>query len=160
MAQIALPDFDSSVFCVLNERRAQYHLAPVRSNPLLCDAAWTYATSMLSGQFYGHDGCLDGRNNCSTAIGRLRLLGYIRPGWAWVVGETLRGAYPETSTPSAVVEAWMVSPIHSVEVLKPRFREVGVASVHGLPNDFPYTEGVTVAAEFGFRKKREEKGAR
>jgi uncharacterized protein YkwD len=160
VAQIPLGDFDNSVLCVLNERRAEYGLAPLTSNSLLRDAAWIYATSMLSGQFYGHQGCLDGRNRCSTPIGRLRLLGYIRPGWAWVVGENLRGAYPETSTPSAVVQAWMESPVHRVEVLKARFREVGVASVRGLTNGFPYTEGVTVAAEFGFRKKRKEQGRR
>jgi uncharacterized protein YkwD len=154
VAQVPLADFDSSVLCEINQRRAEYHLAPLRSNGLLRDAAWIYATSMLSGEFYGHHGSLDGKSNSSTPIKRLRFLGYIQPGWAWVVGETLRGAHPDTSTPNLVVEAWMASPIHRVEVLKPRFREVGVASVHGVTDAFPSTDGVTVAAEFGFRQKR------
>jgi hypothetical protein len=38
-------------------------------------------------------------------------------------------------------------------VLKPRFREVGVASVHGITDGFPSTDGVTVVAEFGFRRE-------
>jgi uncharacterized protein YkwD len=153
-AQLALPDFDNSVLCLINQRRAELRLAPLRSNDLLRDAAWIYATSMLSGEFYGHHGCLAGKDNCSTTIGRLRFLGYIRSGWAWVVGETLRGAHADTDTPNGAVQAWMDSPIHRVEVLKPRFREVGVGSVRGITDAFPTTTGVTVAAEFGFRKKR------
>jgi hypothetical protein len=108
---------------------------------------------MLSGEFYGHHGCLGGKNNCSTVIGRLRFLGYIRPGWVWIVGETLRGADPATSTPDAVVEAWLESPPHRARLLKPRFRDVGVASQPGITDAFPTTEGVTVAAEFGFRER-------
>jgi uncharacterized protein YkwD len=154
VSQLALLDFDRSVLCVINQRRAESGLSRLRPSGLLRDAAEIYATSMLSGQFYGHHGCLAGRNNCSTVIGRLRFLGYIRPGWAWVVGETLRGAHSDTSTPNAVVHAWLASPLHRAEVLKPRFREVGVASVRGITDAFPTTDGVTVAAEFGFRQRR------
>jgi len=153
VADLPLPDFDLSVLCVINERRAEHQLRPLQQNGLLHDAAYIYATSMLSGQFYGHHGCLAGRNNCSTVIGRLRFLGYIQPGWAWIVGEVLRGAGPDTSTPDAVVEAWMESPPHRARVLKPKFREVGVASVRGITDAFPSTAGVTAAAEFGFRKR-------
>jgi uncharacterized protein YkwD len=153
VAQIDLRDFDSSVLCLINERRADYGLRALRPNGLLHDAAYIYATSMLSGKFYGHHGCLAGNNNCSTVIGRLRFLGYIRPGWAWIVGETLRGADPATSTPNAVVEAWMESPLHRARLIKPKFRDVGVASVRGITDAFPSTDGVTVAAEFGFRQR-------
>jgi uncharacterized protein YkwD len=154
VADLPLPDFESSVTCLINEQRAQNGLAALRPNGLLHDAAWIYATSMLSGDFYNHYGCLNGRNDCSTPIGRLRLLGYIRPGWAWVVGETLRGAHPDTSTPGAVVDAWMESPEHRVELLKPRFRDVGVAAILGVTDAFPATDGVTVDAEFGFHQRR------
>jgi uncharacterized protein YkwD len=153
VAAVALDDFDRSVLCAINERRAENGLRALRPNGLLHDAAWIYATSPLAGQYYGHHGCLDGRNNCSTVIGRLRLLGYIRPGWAWIVGETLRGALPDTSTPNAVVDAWMNSPLHRARLLKPKFRDVGVASVRGITDAFPSTGGVTVAAEFGFRQR-------
>ena len=152
-AQLPSPDFDASVLCVINERRAENRLSPLRSNGLLHDAGYIYVTSMLSGQFYGHHGCLAGRNNCSTVIRRLRFLGYIRPGSAWIVGETLREAPPGTSTPDGVVGAWMASAEHRQRLLKPRFRDVGVASVSGIADAFPYTAGVTVAAEFGFRQR-------
>jgi uncharacterized protein YkwD len=152
-AGIAMPAFERSILCVINERRAENHLRPLRPNGLLHDAGEIYVTSMFSGEFYGHHGCLAGTNNCSTVIGRLRFLGYIRPGWAWIVGETLRGAGPDTSTPNAVVQAWLDSPPHRARLLKPRFRDVGIAAVPGITDSFPTTDGVTVAAEFGFRQR-------
>ena len=152
-SQLAMPDFESSVLCVINERRAEDRLAPLRPNGLLHDAAEIYLTSMFSGSFYGHHGCLAGKNNCSTVIGRLRFLGYIRPGWSWIVGETLRGADPSTSTPDAVVQAWLDSPPHRARLLKPRFRDAGVSALPGITDAFPTTDGVTVAAEFGFRQR-------
>ena len=153
-AEMTIPDFDFSVFCLINQQRVENHLRPLRPNRLLHDAADIYATSQLSGDFFGHYGCLNGKNNCATPIGRLRFLGYIRKGWAWIVGETLQGSHADEATPDLVVNAWMTSPEHRTMLLKPKFRDLGVASVRGVADDFPSTDGVTVAAEFGFRKKR------
>jgi uncharacterized protein YkwD len=60
-AQLPMPDFERSVLCVINERRAEHRLAPLRPNGLLHDAAEIYVTSMFSGSFYGHHGCLAGK---------------------------------------------------------------------------------------------------
>src|SRR5262249_9726224 len=91
-AQMDLPAFDAAVVALINQERAAAHLRPLRPNPLLHDAAYIYSTSMLSGQFFTHHGSVDGVNNGSTVIGRLRFLGYIPPGRRWIVGETLREA--------------------------------------------------------------------
>ena len=155
-AYLELRAFDTSVFCLINQRRAENGLKPLRNNGLLRDAAAIYATSQLSGQFYGHDGCLNGKNNCSTPSGRLKFLNYITPKYAWIVGEVLRGAHPETATPNLVVQAWLDSPIHRVEVLKGKYREMGVSSVRGITDNFPQIEGVTTATEFGFRKLKKK----
>jgi hypothetical protein len=39
-------------------------------------------------------------------------------------------------------------------LLKPKVDEVGVAGARGTPLDPNLPDGITVAAEFGFRKKR------
>jgi len=49
---------------------------------------------------------------------------------------------------------WMGSPIHRFYLLKPKFDEVGVAGERGTPLDPNLPDGITVAAEFGFRKAR------
>jgi uncharacterized protein YkwD len=154
IAGLAIPDFEAAVLCELNQRRAENGLAPLRSNDLLHDAAYVYATSMLAGRFYDHYGDFVGNDSRSNVIRRLRFFGYIRPHWSWIVGEVLRGAHPDTSTPKLVVDAWMASPLHRVEVLKPRFRDVGVAAVHGVTDNFPSTDGVTVDVELGFREPK------
>jgi uncharacterized protein YkwD len=151
-AAMTMPDFESSVLCLINQQRATYHLKPLRPNGLLHDAAWIYVTSQLAGDFFGHHGSLTGRNDASTVIGRLKFLNYIPPGRRWIVGEILREAQPDTSTPAGVVNAYMVSPPHRQRILKAKFEDIGVAAAPGVANDFPSTEGVTVAVEFGFRR--------
>ncbi|SRR5581483_9293481 len=151
-AALALPAFSSSVACLINQRRAAFHLRPLRANLRLNSAAYVYVTSLLSGQFFTHHGGLTGRNNTSTVIGRDRFIGYIPPGRRWIVGEDLREAPIPTDTPTGVVTAWMNSPEHRAWILKPKLEDIGVDAEYGIANAFPVDTGVTVAAEFGFRR--------
>jgi uncharacterized protein YkwD len=151
-AQLDMQSFESSVICLINEQRAAFQMKPLRPNGLLQDAAWIYVTSELSGEFFGHYGSVDGRNNQSSPIKRLRFLGYIPPGKRWIVGEDLRQAPVPTDTPDGVVQAWMNSPPHRQRILKAKFEDIGLSADPGIADSFPVTSGVTVAAEFGFRR--------
>ena len=151
-AQMELPAFDAAIVSLINQQRAAAQMKPLRRNPLLADAAFIYTTSMLSGQFFTHHGSVDGSNNASTVIGRLRFLGYIPPGKRWIVGEDLREARVPTDTPSGVVQAWMESPEHRARILNRKFEDIGVDAQRGIADEFPNVTGVTVAAEFGFRR--------
>ncbi|MFL5907678.1 MAG: CAP domain-containing protein, partial [Solirubrobacterales bacterium] len=113
-----MPDFDASVICLINEQRAANNMKPLRPNELLQDSAYIYVTSQLSGEFFSHDGSVDGRPDLSNPIKRLRFLGYIPPGKRWIVGEDLRQATLGTDTPAGVVQAWMNSLPHRAEILK------------------------------------------
>jgi uncharacterized protein YkwD len=57
----------------------------------------------------------------------------------------------DRSTPAAVVPVWMRSPEHRKDLLKGRFRDLGVAAIRGIPSDASQTDGITVASEYGFR---------
>ena len=151
-ARLAMEDFDASVICLINEQRAAVGMKPLRQNDILQDSAWIYVTSQLSGEFFGHYGSVDGRNNASSPIHRLRFLGYLPPGRRWIVGEDLRQAPVPTDTPAQVVSAWMNSPPHRERILKAKFEDIGVSAEHGIADSFPVNSGVTVAAEFGFRR--------
>jgi uncharacterized protein YkwD len=151
-AQLTLGQFDDSVFCLVNARRAEYGRSRLKPSPLLRRAAWDYANSLLLGRFFSHHGDFKGHRNASTVIGRLRQVGYVRPSYVWIVGENLRWSAPENSSPAAVVEYWMESPIHRMFLLKPRFEELGVAGARGTPLDPNLPDGITVASEFGFRE--------
>jgi uncharacterized protein YkwD len=150
--QLTLEQFDASIFCMVNRQRASHGFRTLRPNAQLQQAAGRYSNSMLVGQFFSHYGDLAGNGTGSNPIARMRITGYIRPHYAWIVGEDLRWATAETSTPRDVVEAWMVSAIHRMYLLKPRFEDLGVAAIRGTPIDPNETDGVIVAAEFGFRR--------
>src|SRR6266540_3289486 len=133
--QLTLPQFDDSVFCLINLRRAEHRLHRLRPNPLLHRAAWHYTNALMRGRFFSHYGDFAGHPNASTPIRRLRQIGYVRPNYVWIVGEDLRRSAPETSSPAEVVEMWMDSPTHRMYVLKARFDELGVAGTRGTPID-------------------------
>jgi uncharacterized protein YkwD len=151
---LTLQAFDDAVFCLINRRRAATAARHLRHNQLLRRAAHDYASSLRKGHFFSHHGDFGGRRTGSTVIGRLREVGYIRRGDAWVVGENLHWTTAERSTPAAVVEAWMGSAIHRKYLLNPKFEELGVGAVRGVPYDDSHPEGITVASEFGFRPVR------
>jgi uncharacterized protein YkwD len=67
------------------------------------------------------------------------------------VGENLHWTTAEHSAPAEVVQAWMNSADHRKYLLKRRFRDLGVATIRGVPSDPALTDGITVASEYGFR---------
>jgi len=152
-ARLTLSGFDDSLFCLINRRRAERGRSVLRPNKLLRRAAWDYSNSLMAGRFFSHHGDFAGHRNASTVIGRLRQIGYVRPDYVWIVGENLRWSTPETSSPGQVVATWMESRTHRMFLLKPRFEELGVASVRGTPLDPSLPDGITVASEFGFRER-------
>jgi len=153
-AELSLRGFDDSMFCLINRTRAANGVRSLRPDRLLHRAAAAYTNSLLRGRFFSHHGDFAGHPHSSTPVGRLRRIGYVRPGYVWVVGEDLRWSTPETSSPADILELWMGSPIHRIYLLKPKFDELGVAGASGTPIDPNLPDGVTVAAEFGFRRQR------
>jgi uncharacterized protein YkwD len=147
----SLEEFDASVFCLINQQRAAHGRMALRPNGALRRAAFDYANSMEAGRFFSHDGDFSGHPVGATPISRLRQVGYIRPRYVWVVGENLHWTTAEHSTPGEVVQAWMSSPGHRKYLLKRRFRDLGVATIRGIPFDPAQTDGITVASEYGYR---------
>jgi uncharacterized protein YkwD len=147
----ALEDFDASVFCLINEQRAAFGRKLLRPNGQLRRAAFGYATSMDAGGFFSHYGDFAGHPSGASPISRLRQVGYIRAHNVWIVGENLHWTTAEQSTPDDTVQAWMNSPEHRKYLLKRRFRDLGVATIRGIPSDPSLSDGITVATEYGFR---------
>jgi hypothetical protein len=83
---------------------------------------------------------------------------------SWTVGENLVWGNGPLSTPQALVTAWMNSPPHRENLLRPAFRELGVAALVGTPVSNSDLTGVTVSSEYGYRtfdanhKKAKRKG--
>jgi uncharacterized protein YkwD len=84
-------------------------------------------------------------------VDRIESAGYMRGARSWLVGENLVWGSGELSTPANLVRAWMESPAHRANMLRGRFKEIGIGVQRGTPNDASEFNGVTVSSEYGFR---------
>lgn len=102
---------------LVNAARCEMGLTPLALDALLAEAALTHAVDMGLNAFFDHTGS-DG----SSVVGRVNATGY---GW-FAVGENIAAGPAD----AAVVHGlWMDSPGHRANILKPEFREMGIAHI-------------------------------
>src|SRR3954468_773726 len=150
---------ESSITCLINDERTSNGLRPVAPNGELRQAALSHSNEMVSQGYFEHTS-----PGGVTFIDRIESTGYIRGARSWTVGENLVWGTGPRSTPEALVTAWMNSPPHRENLLRPSFRELGVAAVAGTPESKSDLTGVTVSSEYGLptfggnHKKSKRKG--
>jgi uncharacterized protein YkwD len=137
---------ESSISCLINDERASYGLQPVKPNSDLRQAALSHSNDMIDQSYFEHTS-----PSGLTFIDRIEATGYMRSVRSWVVGENLVWGTGPLSTPQALVTAWMNSPPHRENLLRPSFREIGVAALAGTPVSGSDLAGVTVSSEYGYR---------
>jgi hypothetical protein len=103
----------------VNAERSAVGLARLGVNYSLMDAAWSHSSHMRAIGRICHSGCGDGDPGS-----RISATGYQ---WSWY-GENVAAGF---GSASAVVEAWMASPGHRANILKPEFTDIGVAVIDG-----------------------------
>lgn len=145
-AEQSMDAIEQSVFCLINERRANAGLPAVRPSAQLAQAAASHSSDMVNRGYFAHS-TPDG----GSFIDRISRTGYMRGARNWLVGENLVWGSGSYSTPASMVKAWMESPGHRANLLRERFRELGVAAVRGTPYDRGEDDGVTVSSEYGQR---------
>jgi uncharacterized protein YkwD len=143
---LSQPALEGAIVCLINEQRARAGLRPVRANGSLRQAASAHSQDMVGTGYFEHTS-----PSGLTFIDRITGAGYARGAKRWLVGENLVWGSGNQSSPQAMVDAWMGSPAHRANLLRGRFREVGVAAVRGTPFDASDHGGVTVSSEYGFR---------
>jgi uncharacterized protein YkwD len=147
---------EESVLCLINERRAGAGLAPVRLNVKLGQAAAGHSNDMVQNGFFSHTSPSRG-----SFIDRISATGYMKGARSWLVGENLVWGSGDLSTPASMVEAWLESPPHRANLLRDRYREIGLSGVRGTPYEAGDAAGITVSSEYGYREvKKKSKKAR
>jgi uncharacterized protein YkwD len=147
---------ESSIGCLINQERTSYGLAPVTPNADLREAALSHSEEMIREGYFEHTSPAG-----LTFSARIDATGYMRGARSWQIGENLVWGTGPLSTPQALVTAWMNSPPHRENLLKPTYREIGIAAVPGTPVSGNDPAGVTVSSEYGYRSfARAKKGKR
>jgi uncharacterized protein YkwD len=137
---------ESSIDCLINVQRTSYGLQPVALNGDLHRAALSHSDEMIDQGYFEHTTPAG-----LTFMDRIEATGYMNGARSWAVGENLVWGTGPLSTPQALVAAWMNSPPHRENLLRPSFREIGIAAVPGTPVSRTDLTGVTVSSEYGYR---------
>jgi uncharacterized protein YkwD len=145
-AELSEFQIELSVTCLVNERRSDNGIGRVRDNTRLRHAAVSHSQAMVSQGFFSHSSL-----NGKSFVDRIESSGYMRGARSWLVGENLVWGSGELSTPARLVDAWMESPAHRANLLRGRFKEIGIGVKHGTPNNASEQNGVVVSSEYGFR---------
>jgi uncharacterized protein YkwD len=133
-----------ATLCLLNVKRRSHGRPSLRPNAGLALAGRRHARDMVRRRYFAHDS----KAGRSFDV-RIRNTGYLRGARSGaVMGENLGWASGPLATPRAMVRAWMRSPGHRANILRPAFREVGIAVVTRTPGG---SGGATYATEFGRR---------
>ena len=137
-----------STLCLLNAERRARGVRSLREQSALRSAATRYAQHMVRESFFAHVS-----PGGSTMMSRLRETSYLRRASSYTVGENLAWGGGDRATPAATVQAWMASPGHRVNILKPRFRDIGIGVVPGAPaTAVGASTSATYVTEFGRRR--------
>jgi uncharacterized protein YkwD len=137
---------ESSITCLINDERVSNGLQPVAPNGDLHQAALNHSDEMVNQSYFEHTSPAG-----VTFMDRIESTGYMQGARTWTVGENLVWGTGPLSTPQALVTAWMNSPPHRENLLRPSFREMGLAAVTGTPMSRSDGTGVTVSSEYGYR---------
>jgi uncharacterized protein YkwD len=107
------------ILALVNDRRAQSGLVPLTLSPALNSAAANKAAHMFANNYWAH---LSPAGNTPWEF--IRGSGYNYQ----FAGENLAKSF---DTSDAIMDAWMKSPTHRANIMKPEYREMGLAIVNG-----------------------------
>lgn len=124
----------SDVASLTNQDRLEDGLPPLAVSPLLTEAAQLKAEDMAQHSYYAHTGP-DGK----TMLDWMNQVGYryLNAGENLVIDRT---------TAEQAVDAWMNSPDHRANILRPQFTQIGVGVAEG---EYQGIHTIFVVQEFG-----------
>jgi uncharacterized protein YkwD len=137
---------EATTICLVNEERANAGLEPLAAQRQLAAAAAAHGADMVARGYFAHV-APDG----GTLLDRIVAAGWVPRAGDWTAGEDLAWGSGALASPERIVAAWMASPGHRANILRPEFDQIGMAVVTGAPGVDAATAG-TYVADFGTRE--------
>jgi uncharacterized protein YkwD len=131
-----------AVLCVMNEQRKLYKLKPLKTSPRLAKAAVAHTRSMISGQFFAHQGPKE-----PALKARLQ-----RVKFRASAGENIGAGGGALGSPVGMVNGWMHSQLHRANLLSKRWRYVGIGFIAKFPIKGGGQPVGTYTTDFGPKK--------
>ena len=133
--------------CLVNRERTRRGMRALRVNRRLSRAALAHTQDMVQKRYFEHVS-----KSGTDIVDRLLSTGYLGRVRSWLVGENLAWGTQSLSTPHQTVTNWMGSPGHRGNILKRRFREVGIGVVFHAPTARSERVAATYTTTFGYRR--------
>ena len=108
---------EQSLVAAVNDVRAEHNLRPLRVDAHLVEAARTHSTTLLRTNVFEHGSFAE----------RLALHGARGPAF----GENLAWGTGRLASARSILAAWMASPGHRANLLRPGWRRIGVGALNG-----------------------------
>lgn len=137
-------DARSATLCLLNRERDGRGLKALHFDSEQQKVAGDHNRMMIRKRCFSHQ-CSGERD----LVGRMEDSGYLPCSCSWSVGENIAWGTGSTASPRKIVDAWMNSPPHRMNILSKSFDEVGLAIDNGSPAGGGKT--ATFTADFGFK---------
>ena len=134
----------AALLSAVNFERLLAGAQPLRADALLARAARAHSRDMVAKHYFGHTS-----PSGSSLRTRVERTGWTRWRPTWALAENLAWGTGARATASGVVDAWMHSPPHRVNLLRKDLRLAGFGVVAGTPN--AGADGVTVTLDLGSR---------
>ena len=133
--------------CLVNYARSRGGLKPLHSSSVLLAAAQLRLAASIRCNTLSHDAC------GQPFLSIFRRSGYLTGAVHYALGENLGWGQGELGSPRALMGAWLNSPPHRANLLRPVYRELGVAVL--ASDGFLGYRGVQLwPTEFGSRTLR------
>jgi uncharacterized protein YkwD len=137
----------SAVLCLINRRRSNHGLSPLKQHSNLQKAAQRHTERMEGGDCFAHQ-CYGE----ASLEGRLADVGYFTGGLSsWAFAENVGWGLKRRGSPRAIVNAWMKSAPHRATILSGAFRDIGVGFADGTPSN-AHGNGGVYTVDFGVRR--------
>lgn len=140
----------NATVCLVNKVRTSRGLPALRRTKHLNQFATGFSRRMVRSNFFAHD--VPGG---PTFAQRARKSAYARAAKRMSMGENLAWGAAHLATPKSIVSAWMASPGHRSNILRRKFRDIGLGVVKGAPQKGNVGgTAVTYVHAFGWRTLR------
>jgi uncharacterized protein YkwD len=144
----ARTDLNGGVLTQLNAIRTLHGLVPLTENAALDASAAQHSTEMAAKGYFEHNSAN------GTAFWKRIQHWYGSVGFGfWSVGENLLWSSPDVD-PVGALRMWMNSPEHKANILNPRWRQIGISSVHvdSAPGTYEGLPVTIITTDFGVRR--------
>lgn len=138
----------AAIVCVINQKRAGAALYPVGENHNLDLASRFQSRDMVESHFLAHEA-----PHHPSLLNRLRDAGYFANVSDALFTENIGVAPADEATAQTIVDGWMTSEHHRVNILTPIYRDMGVGMAFAGPDPVFYADrnSVVFTTDFGRR---------